>query len=94
MAYFPNGTAGLILEQQCMDCIHEDEQSLCPIANAHYQLNYEQCKDGNEKLRQCMAMLVGDDGMCEMKPLIEKFYKKKPLETIHNDAVKYKAEWK
>ena len=78
MAYFPNGTSGMIFDEQCSECIHEDPTALCPIANVQMEYNYFQCNKGQEKLRECMNFLVNEKGYCQMKIQIEKYYRKKP----------------
>ena len=46
MAYFPNGTSGMIYEEQyCWNCVHWNEGD-CPIMAAHTLYNYDQLKDG------------------------------------------------
>jgi len=80
MAYFSNSSDGFVLDEQCSDCIHEDPEAGCPVALAHFLLNYDQV--GNTDLTKCLNMLVDDKrGECKMKPLIEKYYKKIPLES-------------
>ena len=75
MAYFSNGSEGSYFDNQCDECIHEDPEAGCPIALVQMYFNYDQCSEG--KLREAMTMLVGEDGKCKMKPLIEKFYVRK-----------------
>ena len=78
MAYFANGTEGEILDVQCIDCIHADLDALCPIAHVSMEFNYDQLDEGQEKLRHCLNVLIKDvDGQCAMKPLIDKYYKRK-----------------
>ena len=95
MAYFPNGTAGMILDSQCGECIHEDPDAGCPIAMVQMEYNYEQI--GNDNLEKCMNALVSEEGVCLMKLAIEKYYTKKPLENVEVSTygTKYIApEWK
>lgn len=77
MAYFPNGTAGQYLDEQCAKCIYDraPDDTGCPIDHIHCLFNYDQCD--NEKLRQAMTLLVDEKGDCQMKVLIDKFYTKK-----------------
>ena len=66
MAYFPNGTAGDILIEQCDNCLHGMNDSvLCPIANVQIFFNYDQID--NEHLSKCLSALVRDDGVCLMR---------------------------
>ncbi len=73
MAYFPNSTEGEILERQCEECLHDDEDILCPIYNAQASHNYGQCD--NKALEGCLEILVSKEGDCQMKPLIDKIRK-------------------
>jgi hypothetical protein len=68
MAYFSNGTEGEILDSQCLECKLLKEP--CPIILVHLEYNYDQC--GNELARKIMNELVGEDGICKLKPLIDK----------------------
>lgn len=71
MAYFANSTEGDILEQQCETCPAEkDPESFCPIHAIQSLYNYEQLRAGNENLEAAMNMLIGENGLCKMKPLI------------------------
>lgn len=72
MAYFPNGSAGMILDDQCDDCFHASIFTGCPICLAQMEFNYDQCSDGQEKLKDCLNMLVGEDGICKMRKLLVK----------------------
>lgn len=68
MAYFPNGTAGMKLQEQCWDCpIHDDQP--CPILLVSLDYNYKQCD--NEDLKASMDVQINEKGICMMKPLIE-----------------------
>lgn len=45
MAYFPNGTSGVIYEDHyCWQCIHWNDGA-CPVMDAHNLYNYDQCDD-------------------------------------------------
>ena len=72
MAYFSNGTEGMILDDQCSECLHADPDVGCPISLLQMNFNYEQNKTGNEKLEEAMNYLINKDGVCQMKPLIDK----------------------
>lgn len=67
MAYFPNGTAGEVLDNQCCDCFSKDEWSYCPVYAVHSVFNYEQLAKGNEKLRQALTMLIDENGTCKVR---------------------------
>ena len=67
MAYFPNGSSGAILDEQCAECLPEDP---CPIAFVQIEYNYEQCHAGQEKIRELMNILVNEKGECQMKKYV------------------------
>ena len=89
MVYFSNSGEGMWLDEQCCECIHEDETALCPIAEIQLMYNYDQV--GNELAEKIMDKLISKGG-CRMKPMIEKYYKKKPLDIDVVDEIKYKGE--
>lgn len=67
MAYFANGTEGMVLDCQCADCPYG--QDPCPIYLMQAEFNYEAC---NDKLgRRIMASLVNEDGICQMHALVK-----------------------
>ena len=75
MAYFSNGTEGMILDIQCSNCIYkndEDHNLLCPIHHAHMEFNYDQLDKGLEKLKACLNILVNDEGECQMRKIMIK----------------------
>ena len=75
MTFFSNATYGDFLDAQCDDCIHGlDADVCCPIALVQMYFNYGQ----SEKIERCLNMLVDKNGYCQMKPLIDKYYKKLP----------------
>lgn len=74
MAYFSNGSEGAYLYNQCLDCIHYVEDLGCPVALVQMLYNYDQMKEGNEKLREAMNLLINENGQCLMKPVIEKYF--------------------
>ncbi len=78
MAYYPNGTAGEYLENQCIECIHGQADDVgCPVAFVQTSYNYRQLDDGKEKLKECMTLLINDSGDCQVKVLIDRFYEPK-----------------
>jgi len=70
MAYFANGTEGMILDNQCGDCLLPNGTP-CPILFAQITYNYDQCS--NEGLKDVMNDLVNADGICQMKPILDEF---------------------
>jgi len=69
VAYFPNGTSGYILEIQCDECALFMG---CPVYATQNEFNYKQVEDGQEELQKCINMLIGEDGTCKLKPLVDK----------------------
>ena len=68
MAYFPNGTAGQVLVDQCDNCLHGmDDSLLCPVAHVQTEYNYKQLDRGNADLQAAMNLLIADQGECRMK---------------------------
>jgi hypothetical protein len=80
MAYFPNGTAGEILDAQCADCplgygwndpnqkrlFDVDEVARpCPVAAVQLIYNYDQI--GNDNLRKAMSILIDNSGKCQVR---------------------------
>ena len=68
MAYFPNGCAGEVLDNQCAECLPYEP---CPIAWVQMEYNYDQCKDGQEKLAALLNCLVDEKGQCKMKQYVK-----------------------
>lgn len=70
MAYFSNGSEGMVFDSECSDCILGEEA--CPIAWAQMDCNYEACN--NPTATKILNMLVKQDGdtWCRMKPLLDK----------------------
>ena len=68
MAYFSNGTEGMVLDAQCGECALWEEP--CPIALVHQLYNYDQI--GNELARSILDDLVNKQGKCQLKPMIDK----------------------
>lgn len=69
MAYFSNGTEGMVLDEQCSRCpVGEDS---CPIYGVQMLYNYDQLKKGNEDLKAAMAMLIDDRGRCQMLKVLK-----------------------
>ena len=85
MAYFPNGSSGEVLEDQCRDCplgygwndakqgrLFDDDVTPkpCPVALVQSIYNYDQLKEGNKQLREAMTCLVSDEGECTVRKLL------------------------
>lgn len=57
MGYFPNGTSGMIFEEEwCAHCIHEDDESGCPVMLAHIVYCYTE--NDNKPLMDVLNMLI------------------------------------
>lgn len=67
MAYFPNSTSGMVLDEQCAACpVGRDPQAPCPILLVQSQFNYDQCHADHWKLREAMNALIDEKGICQM----------------------------
>lgn len=62
MAYFSNGSEGMVFDDQCGRCKHG--QDPCPVAFAQVNWNYDACN--NKVARAILDHLVKDDGTCTM----------------------------
>lgn len=73
MAYFPNGSAGEYLDNQCGECPLPMDAP-CPILSVQLDYNYEQHdKEGlRTKVSEVLNRLVNEKGDCQMKPLLDK----------------------
>lgn len=95
MAYFPNGSSGEILDNQCCDCVHEDEWSWCPVYAVQQLFNYDQLGKGQEKLRQAITMLIDEKGICNVRISFRAAKPSKPvpcMEGMKEWAKKHKIE--
>ena len=91
MGYFANGSEGMYLDEQCDECIHEDPDAGCPVYFVQMEFNYLQHKDGNGDLKKAMDLLINEFGDCKVKEMIDKYYKKLPLEHAEEmERPKYK----
>ena len=70
MAYFPNGTSGEVLDEQCTECYIPDDAP-CPVLNIQGQYNYKQLNKGNKDLENAMNLLIDEKGNCLMKIQID-----------------------
>ena len=76
MVYFPNGTSGMILDEQCSECpVGEDA---CPIYAVQAVYNYDQLKDGQKNLKDAMTMLIDGKGVCQMREALKRSGRVKP----------------
>jgi hypothetical protein len=91
MAYFANGTDGEEFDELCLEqCPIGAER--CPIWGVHMHFNYDQCKPGNEELRECLNLLVsrpearGVNGLgtpvCMMKTAVDALLQERGLATL------------
>ena len=74
MAYFPNGTSGDVLYNQCDECIcgmDATDLVACPVLTVQEEYNYDQVDKGQEYLREAMDLLVNGKGICQMKKAME-----------------------
>lgn len=62
MAYFSNGSEGMVFDEQCGKCRYG--QKPCPIALVQMDNNYEACN--NKVARNILDNLVKNDGTCKM----------------------------
>ena len=62
MAYFSNGTEGMVFDEQCAKCKYG--QHPCPIALVQILYNYDACN--NEIATKILNTLVDDGGNCSM----------------------------
>ena len=62
MAYFPNGTAGEVFDNQCSKCKYGE--MACPIAGV--QLLYNYAAVNNDVATKILNDLVSDEGICFM----------------------------
>lgn len=62
MAYFSNGTEGMVFDHQCSLCKYGDKN--CPIAWVQQEYNYEACNI--PIARMILDSLVENNGTCTM----------------------------
>jgi formate hydrogenlyase subunit 6/NADH:ubiquinone oxidoreductase subunit I len=62
MAYFANGSEGMVFDEQCSNCKYGEEA--CPIALVQMGYNYKAL--GNETATGILDELIGNDGTCAM----------------------------
>lgn len=62
MAYFSNGSEGIVFDDQCSKCKYGKYP--CPIALIQTEYNYDQLKDKTWTATKIMDTLVKQDGTC------------------------------
>jgi hypothetical protein len=71
MAYFSNGSEGMVLDAQCAKCKIPNDAP-CPILFVQMNYNYEQFTDGKRnKISEVLDSLVDKEGNCRMKPILD-----------------------
>jgi hypothetical protein len=68
MAYFSNGSEGMVFDDQCARCRYGKEP--CPIALVQMEYNYKAVN--NEVATKILDTLVHNDGTCAMFKEFEK----------------------
>ncbi|TLX12099.1 hypothetical protein [Rhizobium sp. MHM7A] len=64
MGYFPNGTEGMLYEEEyCDRCLHQDE---CPVWLAHLLYSYRDCNHDSSILHLLIPKLQLSNGQCLM----------------------------
>lgn len=83
MAYFSNGSEGMVFDDQCAKC--KFGKSPCPIALVQMEYNYDQLKDESGTARKILSTLVRDDGTCTVWEMAKQDFAIDPnqLEIFH-----------
>lgn len=74
MAYFSNGSEGMVFDEQCAKCKYGDKT--CPIALVQITYNYEAVN--NDVATNILDTLVKQDGTCTMWELAKKDFFRDP----------------
>jgi hypothetical protein len=62
MAYFSNGTEGMMYEERwCNRCHHEDDERGCPVMLAHLLYAYDLCNKKSDPGKVMLDMLIPMD---------------------------------
>lgn len=69
MAYFSNGSEGMVFDDQCGKC--KLGKAPCPIAWVQMEYNYDQHKDTTGIATKILDSLVKPNGTCEMFVLLK-----------------------
>ena len=64
--YFSNSDGHAWMDEQCYGCVHSGEESMCAVESIQMLYNYDQMKEGQEKLKEARSMLINSDG-CQMR---------------------------
>jgi hypothetical protein len=62
MAYFSNGSEGIVFDDQCAKCKFGEYP--CPIAFVQIEYNYDQLNDHTGTSRKILDHLVSANGRC------------------------------
>lgn len=69
MGYFPNGTAGMIFEEEwCDRCLHQPD---CAVWLAHLLHNYKECNNPDSIL-DLLIQRTGDDSASKCTMFVDK----------------------
>ncbi len=69
MGYFPNGTAGMIFEEEwCDKCLHQCD---CAVWDAHMFKNYEECNK-EDSILHWLITKTKEDSAKECKMFVDK----------------------
>lgn len=71
MAYFSNGSAGEVFDEQCSICRYGKDH--CPIAFVQTMYNYDAVN--NEVATNILNALISNDGTCDMYKEFESDFK-------------------
>lgn len=74
MAYFSNGSEGMVFDDQCSKCKFGDKP--CPIAFVQLTYNYDACN--NEVATKILNELVKPDGTCTVWEMAKQDFFKDP----------------
>lgn len=91
MAYFPNGTAGEILDRQCDECIHgKSDDVMCPVYYVQATFNYKQIDD--LWMEKILTHLINSEGICQMKRSLDMSGLLKPAEDGLSELERFDLE--
>jgi hypothetical protein len=71
MAYFSNGTEGMVFDEQCTKCKYGKDP--CPIALVQFDFNYDAVN--NKVATDILSELVENDGTCLMYKTFKKDFR-------------------
>jgi hypothetical protein len=91
MAYFPNGTSGIDLQQQwCMRCVHDVDEK-CPVWGAHLMYSYELCNEKSHPGKVILDMLIPNGGECALFVAADRLNVGRRAARAHAEMVKLEA---